>query len=64
MTDMTDEDIPVARVLDAARQCASVLVLGEHVDGTFYCASSTGDGATLVWWMECFKHRLLSGDYG
>ena len=60
----TDQEIPVARVLEAARECRSVLILGEREDGTFYCAASGGDKAVLLLWLECFKHRLLSGDFG
>ena len=60
----TGEDIPVARVLDAAQACAVVLVLGWHADGAgFYAASSTGDGAELLWLVERFKYALLSGEY-
>jgi hypothetical protein len=55
--------LPVERVLDAARGCTAVLVLGEAADGTVYAAASTGDGGTLLWWIETFKHKLLSGDY-
>jgi hypothetical protein len=60
----TDQGIPVARVLDAAKVCEEVLVLGFLPDGAFYCAASTGDGGTLLWWLERFKYGLLSGEYG
>ena len=60
---VTDQALPVARVLDAARPCRAVLVLGEEADGTFYCAASAPDIAVLVWWCERFKHALLSGEY-
>lgn len=59
----TDQPIPVARVLDGARDCADVLVLGWTAAGDFYAASTTSDGGTLVWWLEKFRHALLSGEY-
>lgn len=59
----TDQPIPVARVLDAARECADVLVLGWTADGAVYAAASTGDAETLVYWCERFKFALLSGEY-
>ena len=60
---MTDQPLPVARVLDAAKGCTDVLVLGWTPEGDFYAASSTGDGGTLLWWLERFKYALLSGEY-
>lgn len=60
----TDQDIPVARVLEGASQCRSVLILGELEDGTFYCAASGADKQAYLWWLEYFKHALLSGDFG
>lgn len=59
----TSLPIPAARVLEAASACTNVLVLGEDADGRFYAAASVGDGQTLLWWLECFKHKLLRGDY-
>jgi hypothetical protein len=55
--------LPVERVLEGATACTSVLVLGEDADGRFYAAASVGDGHTLLWWIETFRHKLLSGDY-
>lgn len=60
---MTDQPLPVARVLDAAKGCTDVLVLGWTPEGDFYAAASTGDGGTLLWWLEQFKFALLSGEY-
>lgn len=59
----TDQPIPVARVLDGAQACTDVLVLGWLPDGDLYAAASTGDGATLLWLLEHFKHALLAGEY-
>lgn len=55
--------IPVARVLDGARDCQAVLILGLDGDGDFYAAASLTEKPLLLWWMEQFKHKLLSGDY-
>jgi hypothetical protein len=55
--------LPVARVLEAAHGCTEVLVLGWDAEGQLYAASTTGDGGTLLWWLELFKHKLLAGDY-
>jgi hypothetical protein len=58
----TGQDIPVSRVLEAAQDCAVVLVLGWG-DAGFYAASSTGDSAELLWLVERFKRDLLAGEY-
>jgi hypothetical protein len=55
--------IPVARVLDGAAECQDVLILGTDADGEFYAAASLSDKATLLYWLEQFRHKLLSGDY-
>lgn len=60
----TTLSIPVEGVLEGARTCTEVLVLGWEADGTFYAAASVPDAATLLWWLEQFKHKLLAGDYG
>jgi len=60
---MTDQELPTARVLDAAKVCEAALVLGVLPDGELYCAASTGDVQALVFWLETFKHRLLAGEF-
>ena len=55
--------VPVHKVLDGARDCTEVLVLGTAADASFYAAASTNDVALVVWWLERFKHALLSGEY-
>lgn len=60
----TTQGIPAARVLEAASVCTEVLVLGWDAQGDFYAASTTSDGGTLLWWLEQFRHKLLSGAYG
>ena len=59
----TDQPIPVARVLDGARDLAEVLVLGVTPDGELYAASSLSETGTLLFFIESFKHALLSGKY-
>lgn len=55
--------LPVERVLSGALACRDLLVLGVTPTGEFYAAASVADGYQLLWWLECFKHKLLSGDY-
>ena len=55
--------VPVAKVLDGARECTAVLVLGVLADGTFYAAASEPDCQQALWWIEQFKFALLSGEY-
>lgn len=55
--------IPVEGVLEAAKQCEAVLVLGVDAEGAFYAAASISDGHTLLWWLEQFRHKLMHGDY-
>lgn len=56
--------VSVSRVLDAAQTCQAVLILGTDVEGDLYAAASLSDKATLLYWLEQFKHKLLAGDYG
>lgn len=55
--------IPVERVLDGAKACESVLVLGWDAEGELYAAGSQGDARELLWLIEMFKQKLLQGDY-
>ena len=55
--------IPVETVLDAAKNCAAVLVLGWDEAGEFYAAASMAERGELLWLVELFKHKLLAGDY-
>jgi len=59
-----DLPITVARVLDAAKDCAVVLVLGEREDGSYYAASSGADKGTYLFLIEQFRHKLLAGEFG
>lgn len=59
----TSLPLPVSRVLDCARECQAVLVLGQDANGDLYAASSLGDKATVLYWLEQFRHKLLAGDF-
>lgn len=54
--------IPVERVLDNAKHCTHVLVLGWDDKGEFYAAASQTDGNLQL--AAKFQHKLLAGDYG
>jgi len=59
---ITRLDIPVDRVLDAAKEDISdrVVVLGWDKDGELYFASSFADGGEVLWLMEKAKLALLN----
>lgn len=59
----TTEHIAVEKVCEAAKECESILILGVDKDGDFYFAASDGEEPQLLWLVEHFKHRLLSGTY-
>ena len=54
-------DIPVERVLDAAKDAGieMVLVLGRTKEGELYMAASTGDAPEILWLIECAKVHIL-----
>lgn len=54
--------IPVERVLDGAKHCSHVLVLGWDEHGEFYAAASQTTGNLEL--AAKFQHKLLAGDYG
>lgn len=57
----TTQDVPVSKVLDAAKDAEEVLVIASTENRlTFY--SSTGDSYKLLWMAEQFKAKLLQGD--
>lgn len=45
-------------------QLQDVLILGYDKDGSLYAASSDGlaDGGALLWLLETFRQKLVSGD--
>lgn len=64
MSDYTSGYVPPANVIEAAKDaCVHLLVLGEDRDGGLYFASTTGDKAALLLWLEEFKYKLLSGAF-
>ena len=60
---VTRHDVPVEPVLEAAKCCRTVLVIGETLDGKPYCASSIGDKCEILWLIETFKQALLTGQF-
>ncbi len=59
---ITRLDLPVDRVLDAAKEDISerVVVLGWDKDGELYFASSFADGGDVMWLLEKAKLALLN----
>jgi hypothetical protein len=55
--------IPVERVLDGAKECDYVLVLGWKGE-EMWTASSDGDLAKALWLATKFIHKIHAGDYG
>jgi hypothetical protein len=51
--------------LDRAREhgLTDAIVIGWDAKGEAAYFSTTADGAVLLWLIEKFKHRLLSGDF-
>jgi hypothetical protein len=62
---VTKLDIPVDRVLDAAKHLESVLVLGWTKDGEFYAGTSNGAAKSeeTVALAQRFVHKYYTGDY-
>ena len=59
---ITRLDLPVERVLDAARSRlddGGVVVLGWDKGQELYFASSIADGGEVIWLLEMAKKRLL-----
>lgn len=57
---ITSLDVPVDRVLDAAKeQLEGCVLMGWDNDGELYFASTYADGGTILWLMEQCKMRLL-----
>ena len=40
-----------------------VLLIGIDIEGDYSYSSSIGDKGKLIYWMESFKHKLLSVDF-
>ena len=59
---VTTLEIPVERVLDGAKECDYVLVLGWKGD-EMHTAASDGDLSRALWIATKFIHKLHAGDY-
>jgi len=64
-TGITKLDLPVDRVLDAAKETLEgVVIMGWTTDGEEYFASTYADGSTVLWLVERMKKMLLEVDNG
>lgn len=61
MEHITDEAVPVAKVLAGAvrAELSEVVVLGYTKDGEFYFSASEANGPDVLWLLEYAKKRLL-----
>ena len=58
---VTRLDLPVDRVLDAAKdRLDSVVIMGYDKDGEEYFASTMADGGEVLWLMERLRIKLLA----
>ena len=57
---VTKLDLPVDRVLDAAKdRLESVVIIGYDKDGGEYFASTIADGGDVMWLLERCKLKLM-----
>jgi len=62
-TGITKLDLPVDRVLDAAKETLEGdVIMGWTTDGEEYFASTYADGGTVLWLVERMKKMLLEVD--
>lgn len=61
MDKMTNEDVPVAKVLAGAEMAdlEEVVIVGYDKDGDFYFASSKASGPEVLWALAYAKKKLL-----
>ena len=60
LNNVTRLDIPVDRVLEAAKtKMTGVVLLGWNEDGELYFASTFADGGEVLWLLEKCKQLLL-----
>ena len=60
LNNVTRLDLPVDRVLDAAKdELQSVVLMGYKNDGSLYFSSTVADGGDVLWLMEQCKLALL-----
>ncbi len=55
----TTLDLPVDRVLDGAKDCERVIVIGVTPDGDYHFASSLANRHTILWDIEQCKRTLM-----
>lgn len=60
----TSQPIPAAPVRRAAKKtCEKLLCIGVDKKGQPYYASNIADGGELLWMIEEFKRKLMSGEF-
>lgn len=60
----TKGDVPIDRVREAAEEtCEKLLCIGIDKEGESYYSSSFGSDEELLWMIEEFKAKLLSGKF-
>ena len=60
----TSQDVPVERVRESAEsECEKLLCIGIDKNGNPYYATSFSDGQEMLWMIERFKAKLLSGKF-
>ncbi len=61
----TTQDVHVSNVREAAVEACpeKLLCIGIDKDGDPYYAASFSNGHELLWMVEQFKHKLLSGKF-
>ena len=57
---VTKLDLPVDRILEAAKgSLEGVVLMGYDKEGEYYFASTYADGGEVLWLLENLKKRLL-----
>ena len=56
----TTNDVPVNKVLEAAKDKVDTVVVIGYGDDGYYFASSTSDGQEILWLLEKCKQELLN----
>jgi hypothetical protein len=61
----TAGDLPVDIVrANAEEKCEKLLCIGKDKSGKAFYSCSFSDGAEMLWMIEQFKTKLLSGKFG
>ena len=56
---MTTLDIPAKKVLDGAKHCKDVIVVGRDENGDMHFGSSMGNAAEILWLLEVCKAYIM-----